>query len=76
MYLRLLSLFIVICFAANAQYKSYRLSDKGDTLNAIDMTGKKQGKWLLRVAPLRGEPGYDEEGVFCKRPQRRHLEKV
>lgn len=64
MYIRLLSFFLVVCIAANAQYKSYRLSDKGDTLNAIDMNGQKQGKWLIRVGPLRGQPGYDEEGVF------------
>lgn len=47
-----------------AQYKRYELSDRGDTLNAIDKNGQKQGKWIVKVASLRGEPGYEEEGVF------------
>lgn len=50
--------------AANAQYKSYKISVKGDTINVTDHEGLKQGKWVLHVDPLRGEPGYEEEGVF------------
>ena len=46
------------------QYKQYTISVKGDTLNAIDSKGLKQGKWVVKVAELRGEPGYEEEGVF------------
>jgi hypothetical protein len=46
------------------QYKQYTISVKGDTLNAIDNKGLKQGKWVVKVAELRGEPGYEEEGVF------------
>ncbi|MEO6541401.1 MAG: hypothetical protein ABIN74_10435 [Ferruginibacter sp.] len=49
-----------------AQYKTYRLSETGDTLNAIDNNDMKQGKWVLHVEPLRGEPGYEEEGIFVK----------
>lgn len=49
---------------ADAQYKTYKLSVKGDTLNAIDNKGMKQGKWVVHVDPLRGEPGYEEEGIF------------
>jgi hypothetical protein len=60
----LLPLFILFSFVAGAQYKSYRISDNKDTLNAIDMKGLKQGKWIIRMGPLRGEPGYEEEGVF------------
>lgn len=67
----LLPLFILFSISGKAQnktgethYKSYHLSDRGDTLNAIDMNGLKQGKWTVHVAPLRGEPGYEEEGVF------------
>src|SRR5690606_5307928 len=26
--------------------------------------GKKQGPWVIHVEPLRGEPGYDEQGYF------------
>lgn len=47
-----------------AQYKTYQLNAAGDTLNAIDKNDKKQGKWVLRIEPLRGEPGYEEEGLF------------
>ena len=47
-----------------AQYKKFVISDKGDTLNAIDNKDMKQGKWVLHVEPIRGEPGYEEEGIF------------
>lgn len=47
-----------------AQYKTYQLNAEGDTLNAIDKNDKKQGKWVIHVEPLRGEPGYEEEGIF------------
>jgi hypothetical protein len=47
-----------------AQYKSYKLNAEGDTLNAIDKKDMKQGKWVIRVEPMRGEPGYEEEGIF------------
>lgn len=47
-----------------AQYKKYDLSPNGDTLNAIDKNDKKQGKWVIHVDPLRGERGYEEEGIF------------
>jgi len=60
----ILSSLIAVSFTANAQYKTFRISDKGDTLNAVDMKGQKQGKWIIRAAALRGEPGYEEEGVF------------
>ena len=63
---KLLTLFITVLFfcSAGAQYKTYKLSPRGDTLNAIDNNGLKQGKWVIHVDPLRGEPGYEEEGVF------------
>ena len=47
-----------------AQYKKYEISPNGDTLNAIDQNNKKQGKWVIHVDPLRGERGYEEEGIF------------
>lgn len=63
---KLLLVFIAIqfCFSVQAQYKTYTLSVHGDTLNAVDNKGLKQGKWIIHVDPLRGEPGYEEEGVF------------
>ncbi|MFN8244025.1 MAG: hypothetical protein U0X40_08240 [Ferruginibacter sp.] len=48
----------------NAQYKSFKLNDDGDTLNAIDQKDLKQGKWVNHIDELRGEPGYEEEGVY------------
>ena len=47
-----------------AQYKSYKLNDKRDTINAIDKNNLKQGKWVIHIDELRGEPGYEEEGLF------------
>ena len=46
------------------QWKSYIISPRGDTLNRVDMDGKKQGPWVIHVDQLRGEPGYDEQGYF------------
>ena len=47
-----------------AQYKSYKLNAERDTINAVDMNDMKQGKWVIHVEPLRGEPGYETEGIF------------
>ncbi len=47
-----------------AQCATFRLNAKGDTLNCTDVNGKKQGKWVVRVESVRGEPGYDDEGEF------------
>lgn len=58
---------LFFCFYSwqlNAQYRSYRVSVKGDTINIVDALGKKQGPWVVHVDPLRGEPGYEEEGYF------------
>lgn len=61
----LLVLFLsILTLAATAQCKTYKLTSKGDTLNCIDENGKKRGKWVIHVDPLRGNPGYDEEGEF------------
>ncbi len=55
---------ILMSFAADAQWNSFQLSPRGDTLNCIDKENLKQGPWVIRVNELRGEPGYEEEGVF------------
>lgn len=60
----LLSLFLSI--NGYSQLKSYIIGEKGDTLNAVDVKGMKQGKWVIRVNPLRGEAGYEEEGLYVK----------
>ena len=55
-------------FSANgfAQYKEFKLNANGDTINVVTKTGLKEGKWVIKVAELRGEPGYEEEGLFSK----------
>ncbi len=63
------SLLLTLCFilghiSTYGQYKSFSLTDQGDTINIIDKKGLKQGEWLLHVDELRGESGYEEEGVF------------
>ncbi len=47
-----------------SQYKEYKIGPKNDTLNAIDLKNLKQGKWVFSFPELRGEPGYEEEGIF------------
>lgn len=47
-----------------AQCATFKLSDRGDTINCTDKKGLKQGPWLERFPELRGNPGYDEEGVY------------
>ena len=48
----------------SAQYKQFKLNAKGDTINAISQDGKKHGKWVVHVDEIRGEPGYEEEGIY------------
>lgn len=48
----------------NAQCVSFKLSDRGDTLNCVDKKGMKQGPWIEKKAALRGNPGYEEEGEY------------
>ena len=63
--MRILFVFLVlISVTASAQWKDYIVGVKGDTLNRIDMKGRKQGPWSIHVDNLRGERGYEEEGYF------------
>lgn len=48
----------------NAQCVTYTIGEKGDTLNCVDRKNLRQGPWVIHVDPLRGEPGYEEEGLF------------
>jgi hypothetical protein len=51
--------------AGQAQpWQKFSITEEGDTLNRIDQLGLRQGFWLIRVEPLRLEPGYEEEGNF------------
>lgn len=53
-----------IGFQSLAQYQSFQLNPQGDTINIVDNKGQKQGKWVITVGEVRGEPGYDEEGLY------------
>jgi hypothetical protein len=59
---------VFICFiismSSQAQWKSFIIGVKGDTLNRVDQNNLKQGPWVTRVESLRGEPGYEEEGIY------------
>ena len=55
---------LLVGLKTTAQYKEFKLSPNGDTLNIVDKKGLKQGRWVNTVGELRGEPGYDEEGIY------------
>ncbi|HMC98580.1 MAG TPA: hypothetical protein VKH37_00455, partial [Ferruginibacter sp.] len=64
---QLLLLFIMqflILMGGKAQYKSFELNTDGDTINAVKQNGDKVGKWVNHMPELRGEPGYEEEGIY------------
>ena len=58
------SFILLLSLGASAQWKSFTIGVKGDTLNRMDMQGRKQGPWVVQVPELRGERGYEEEGYF------------
>lgn len=60
----LFCLILLFPLAGFGQWKDYFVGAKGDTLNRVDMNGKKQGPWFVHVDDLRGEKGYEEEGYF------------
>lgn len=60
----LLILVMLAGMKSQAQWKSFELSPRGDTLNRVDMKGMKQGPWVNHVEDLRGERGYDEQGYY------------
>jgi len=55
---------ISLCGYSQSKCKSYIIGIKGDTLNCVDQADFKQGKWVIRYDELRGEPGFEEEGIF------------
>jgi hypothetical protein len=57
-------LLLLLSLNGFAQCKDYIIGVKGDTLNCVDMKGHKQGRWVVKVDDLRGERGYEEEGVY------------
>lgn len=60
----ILCLLFFISLSGYGQWKSFVLSVRGDTLNRVDISGKKQGPWAIHVDDLRGERGYEEEGYY------------
>ena len=56
--------FLLISINGFGQWKDYKISVRGDTLNRVDMKDLKQGPWLIHMDELRGEKGYEEEGYF------------
>ena len=60
-------IFILFLFASIqsfSQCKTFKIGVRGDTLNCVDIKGKKQGRWVNELPPLRGEKGYEEQGVY------------
>jgi hypothetical protein len=63
-FLTLLAFILFSLQNADAQYSKYSLNDKGDTINGLNKKGLKHGRWVERVEEIRGEPGYEEEGLY------------
>jgi hypothetical protein len=55
---------ILISFNGYSQWSSYIIGIKGDTLNCVDKANLRQGRWVVRYDEVRGEKGYEEEGVY------------
>ena len=60
----ILILFLFVSIHGFSQCRTFMIGVKGDTLNCVDMKGKKQGRWVNAMPPLRGEKGYEEQGVY------------
>lgn len=60
----LLALVLLASVPASAQLKSFIIGVKGDTLNRVDLKGRQQGPWVQRQEAVRGEQGYEEEGLY------------
>src|SRR5579871_5810378 len=64
---RLLSFLLFALLAnltAQCQLKDYTIGPRGDTLNGIDKQNRKQGKWVNHYDEIRGEKGFEEQGVY------------
>ena len=57
-------LFTIITCTGYSQSGTFIIGVKGDTLNKVDTKSMKQGKWVIRLDEVRGEPGHEEEGEF------------
>ncbi len=61
---RIFILLMLLGYFGDSQCVTYKIGIFKDTLNCTDVKGLKQGKWIVHVDPLRGNPGFEEEGVF------------
>jgi hypothetical protein len=57
-------LFLIVTSRGFSQAGTFIIGVKGDTLNKVDAKNQKQGKWVVRIDEVRGEPGYEEEGIY------------
>ena len=57
-------LFLLAVLNGFSQAGTYIIGVKGDTLNKVDAKSMKQGKWVVHIDEVRGEPGYEEEGEY------------
>ncbi len=57
-------LFLFVACHGFSQCKTFMIGVHGDTLDCTDNGGLKQGKWVIHTPDLRGEKGFEEEGVF------------
>lgn len=55
---------LLISVKGFSQWQNYQLTANRDTINRVDLKGLKQGEWVVRIESVRGEPGYEEEGIF------------
>ncbi|RPD44781.1 hypothetical protein [Paracnuella aquatica] len=63
--MRILPFFLLLLsFESFAQCKSFIIGVKGDTLNCVDVAGKRQGRWVERIENAKGERGYEEQGFY------------
>lgn len=60
----ILILFLFVSIHGFSQCRTFKIGVRGDTLNCVDMKGKKQGRWVNEMPPLRGEKGFEEQGVY------------
>ncbi len=60
------AILLLFFMSSHAQNKTFKLTPDGDTINIIRNDGLRYGKWVIHVDEIRGEPGYEEEGIFDK----------
>ena len=60
----ILILFLFVSIHGFSQCRAFKIGVRGDTLNCVDVKGKKQGRWVNEMPPLRGEKGFEEQGVY------------